>query len=259
MSVRADSIRARRPGPRAWAALIRAEGRMVTRDFANLLLPIGLPLLVLLTSATMAGSEEIPDTGFTAFELFVLPIVLTMVLAYIGLMNMPIFLASYRKTGVLRRLGVTPASPAMVLVAQVVVTAAQSLVGIALALAVSFAFFDARMPASVLAVAGVFVLVMIAMYAIGMIIASLAPSANAAIGGGVIAFLGLGALGGLFGGRQALPGPLQEVSPHLPFGAAADALGAAWAGTPIPPESLISLAAATVIGLVVSLLWFRWE
>lgn len=49
--------------------------------------------------------------------MFVLPLVLIMVIATIGVVNMPSFLAYYRRAGILRRLAVTPASPVMVLVA----------------------------------------------------------------------------------------------------------------------------------------------
>ena len=54
---------------RALRALVAAESRMVVREYANLLIPIGMPVLVLITSSTMSGSEPIPGTGFTALEL----------------------------------------------------------------------------------------------------------------------------------------------------------------------------------------------
>lgn len=248
-----------RPGLRAWVALTSAEAKMIIRDYANLLIPLGLPVLVLVMSASTAGSEEIPGTDYTAFELFVLPIVLAMVLGYIGMINVPAFLAHYRRAGVLRRLAVTPASPAMVLVSQIVVSAAQALAGVSIALVVAGLVFDARMPASVVAVTAAFALSMAALYSIGMIVASIAPSTNSAIAMGVTLFLLLGALGGMFGGRQALPEVLQQLSPYLPFGAAVDALGAAWAGAPLDLVSILSLMTTVTVGTAISLIWFRWE
>lgn len=244
---------------RSLGALVLAEARMVSRDYANLLLPLGLPVLVLITSASMAGAEPIPGTGFTALELFVLPIVGAMVLAYIGLVNMPSFLAHYRKDGVLRRLGVTPVSPALVLVAQVVVSAIQAVVGIAIALAVAVFAFDAAAPAAPFTLIAVFLLSMATMSAMGMVIAAIAPSTNAAIAIGVLSFLTLGALGGMFGGRQVLPEALQEVSQFLPFGAAADVMGAAWAGVQVPATGSLSLIAVLILGSVAAVAWFRWE
>lgn len=250
---------ARRPGPRAWWKMIHAEGRSVSRDTAGVLLPLVLPLLVLVTSASMAADQAIGDTGFTAFEVYVLPIVLTMVLAYVGMLNMPSFLSTYRKTGVLRRLGVTPASPLMVLVAQVVVSAVLAVVGIALALAVAFVFFDAITPTSILAVMGACLLVMACMYGIGMIVASLAPTPNSAIAMGVLLFLGLGALGGMFGGRSLLPDALEEVSRYLPFGAGSDLISATWTGQPVELSMVLPLVVALIVSVGISLAYFRWE
>lgn len=250
---------ARRPGPRAWVMMIRAEGKSVARDTAGLLLPLVLPLLVLVTSATMAADATIGDTGFTAFEVYVLPVVLTMVLAYVGLLNMPSFLSSYRKTGVLRRLGATPASPLMVLVAQAVVSALLAAVGIGLALVAAFVFFDAVAPASVLAVLGACLLVMACMYGIGMIVASLAPTPNSAIAMGILLFLGLGALGGMFGGRTLLPDALEDASRYLPFGAGADLIAATWTGQPVELSMVIPLLVAVVVSVAISLAFFRWE
>ena len=117
-----------RPGLRAWAALVVAEGKMVVRDTAGLVVPLGLPLLILV----MYGIGDLNDAvvpgsgGRTVLDLYVVPLVLTIVVGTIGVVNMPSFLAYYRRAGVLKRLSVTPASPAMVLVAQVVVSAAQT-------------------------------------------------------------------------------------------------------------------------------------
>lgn len=252
-------IRVHRPGIRAWGMLILSEAKSLVRDYASLLLPLGLPLLVLVTSAGIASAEPIGDTGFTAFEFFVLPIVLTMVFAYIGLLNMPTYLSHYRKSGILRRLGATPASPIMVLASQIIVSALLSLVGIVLALAAAFLLFDAVAPANAFAVAGACVLAMVTMYSIGMVVAALAPTTNSAIAFGIILFLALGALGGMFGGRGALPAALQPISDSLPFGASADLLAATWTGQPVDPTTAEPLLCVIAISSLVSLVFFRWE
>ncbi|XPP26964.1 MAG: ABC transporter permease [Leucobacter sp.] len=259
MTAIAAPIRARRPGPRAWGMLILSEAKSLVRDYASLLLPLGLPLLVLVTSASIASAEPIGDTGFTAFEFFVLPIVLTMVFSYIGLLNMPTYLSYYRKSGILRRLGATPASPVMVLVSQIVVNALLSVIGVALAVAVAFVFFDAVAPVNAFAVVGAGLLVMVTMYSIGTVVASLAPTTNSAIAFGIILFLGLGALGGMFGGRGALPESLQKLGQYLPFGASSDLLSVSWTGDALEPTMIAPLLIAIAVSVSVSLVFFRWE
>lgn len=254
----AAPLAARRPGPRSWLVLMVCEAKMVVRDTAGLVVPLGLPLLILVMSAQSAASQPIGG-GLTALEAYVLPLVFTVVIATIGIVNMPSFLAYYRRSGILRRLAVTPASPIMVLVAQAVVSLVQALAGIALAFAIAVLAFGAVPPVdlggALLAVA----LGIAAMYGVGMIVAALAPTPNSAVAIGLVAFFALGALGGLFGGMAALPEPLATVGEVLPFGATVQALSAAWVGVPIEPAQLLGLGAAALVGGAVGAVCFRWE
>ncbi|MGC5054207.1 ABC transporter permease [Micromonospora sp. DT48] len=249
---------AHRPGLRSLLTLIGCEARMVVRDTAGLVVPLCLPLLILLTSASSA-SQAIVDNGRNALDLYVLPLVFTMVIAIVGIVNMPSFLSYYRRSGILRRLGVTPASPVMVLAAQAVVSVLQSLVGIAVALVVAVLVFDAGLPTDPGPAVAVIALAMAAMYATGMIVAAVAPTPNSAVAIGLVAFFVLGALGGMFGGRDALPEPLAEVGGWLPFGAAVEAMSAVWAGTSVSATNLVGLGATVVSGAVVASALFRWE
>ncbi|MCK0089615.1 ABC transporter permease [Rhodococcus sp. F64268] len=248
----------RRPGLAAWLTLIACEGRMVARDTAGLVVPIGLPLLILVMSASSA-SGEIVINGRSALDVYVLPLVFTIIIATIGVINMPSFLAYYRRTGILRRLSVTPASPAMVLVAQVVVSVLQTLVGLGAALVVAIVFFDARLPVHPGTALGVFALSMAAMYAVGMIVAAISPTPNSAVAIGLVAFFALGATGGLFGSTDSLPDPVAAVGQWLPFGASTQAMSAAWAGSPADPAHFVALGVVIVTGVVVAAALFRWE
>lgn len=169
-----STVAAVRPGLRSWLTLAQCEAKMVVRDTAGLVVPIGLPLLILVMNAS-AASSEIVENGRSALDVYVLPLVFTIVMASIGIINMPSFLAYYRRSGILRRLAVTPASPAMVLVAQMLVSLVQAVIGIGLAFAIAVLAFDARPPVNAWAAVGVVALAIVAMYAIGMVVAALAP------------------------------------------------------------------------------------
>lgn len=249
---------ARRPGPRAVLALVTAEARMVMRDTAGLIVPFALPLLILLMSASQTAGQTLAD-GTSALERFVLPNVIVMIIGFVAVVNMPSFLAYYRRAGILRRLGVTPASPWLVLLAQGLVSLVQLLIGMAIALAVGAAVFDLGAPADLLATVGVVSLAIVALYAVGMLVAAIAPTPSSAVAISLVAFLGLGALGGMFGGRGALPDALADVGGWLPYGAAVDAVGAAWVGGSIPGEALLGLALTSVVGYASAAAFFRWE
>lgn len=254
----AVDVRPARPGGRALGMLVLAEARMVARDTAGLVVPFALPLLILVMSASGAA-EAVVVGDRTALEVIVLPIVVTTVMAMIGIVNLPSFLAAYRRAGVLRRLAVTPVSPSFVLVAQAIVAAVQAALGIALALVVARFGLGARMPVDWLAALGVALLALAAMCAVGMVVAAIAPTPSGAVAIGLIGFLGIGALGGMFGGQAAVPEPLQAVGAALPFGAAVEAMTLAAAGEPQQAAPPLALGTAVVVGGVVSAALFRWE
>lgn len=251
-----SELRGHHPGPRSFVVMVISESKMVLRDTAGMIVPIGMPLLILLTTAGGTADVEVGG-GFTALDVGVLPIVLIMVLSMIGVVNMPSFLAHYRHSGILKRMSVTPVSPVMVLAAQVLGSVLQSALGIGLALGFTAVVFGLNLPSNL--ALGILALSAAAMYALGMIVAAVSPTPNSAVAIGLVGFLGLGALGGMFGGREALPERLAVVGDHLPFGAGVQALQRAWVGAPMEMASLSSLLAAVVAGVVVSALLFRWE
>ncbi|OSY38535.1 ABC-2 type transporter [Pseudonocardia autotrophica] len=233
---------------------------MVARDTSGLIVPFALPLLIL----TMIGltMPDIPPEaldGRTPLEAVGIPVAAATVLGLVGIVNVPSFLASYRRTGVLRRLGVTPAGPVPVLVAQIVVGLAQVLVGIGLALVVAVLAFDAGLPASPWAAVGGLLLATVAFFSLGALLAALAPTTNAVIAGGLVIFLGTGALGGMFGDPNALPGSLKEIGKVLPFGATVEMLGTAWRGVPPQLGSVLGLVIVALVGAIGAARWFRWE
>jgi ABC-2 type transport system permease protein len=231
---------------------------MVRRDTAGLVVPVALPLLILVMNASSAGGQQVGG-GRSALEVYVLPLVFTIVLASIGIINMPSFLAYYRRTGILRRLAVTPDSPAMVLVAQMVVSLVQAVLGIGVALLVAVTVFGAGPPADPWVALGVVGLAVAAMYALGMVVASVAPTPNSAVAIGLIGFFALGAVGGMFGPVENLPDPVGQLGSRLPFGATVQALSAAWAGTGVATADLVTLGVTAVLGTLVATALFRWD
>ncbi|WP_375000307.1 ABC transporter permease [Aeromicrobium sp. CTD01-1L150] len=253
---------AHRLGLRAWLALVVSELKCVARDTAGLLIPLGLPALFLTMYGLGGGAESgsgDESTGASILDVFGIPLAVAMVLCLIGVVNMPSFLATYRRTGVLQRLSVTPVEPVHVLVAQVLVSVVQSAVGIGIAMGVAVIGFGARPQGSVLVFVGVVLLIAAAMYGIGMVVAAISPSPNSAVAIGMVGFFGMGATGGLFGPMDNLPAVMGEIGSRLPFGAGMEAVNAAWTGTGVSGGDLVALAVAAVLGLVVGVMTFRWD
>lgn len=260
MSTATTDIRGYRPGPRAWTALLVAEAKMVARDTSGLVVPIALPMLFLVMNGLGSSTEPLPELdGLSAFDVYVLPLILVIGVATIGVINMPSFLSYYRKSGVLRRLGVTPASPVMILLAQLAVSVLQTALGVMLAVVVAVLGFGASLPDRWGLALAVFALASAAMYAMGLLVASIAPSPNAAVAIGLGTFFVLGAVGGMFGPTENLPDGVARVGELLPFGAAVLALGTTWLGQTPDASHVLALVAVVLVCGLLSARFFRWE
>ncbi|WP_163541599.1 ABC transporter permease [Occultella kanbiaonis] len=249
---------ARRLPAAAWGQMFLAEARMIVRDTSGLLLPIGMPMLLMVMYGIGDGADELLPDGTTVMNAILMPLTITMVVALVGVVNMPSFLSSYRKYGILKGLAVTPARPVLILLAQMVVSLAQVLLGVALMMGLGAAFFGVTLPASLgwALLAGA--LLLAAMYGVGILIAALAPTTNAALAIGLGAFFLMLALGGGFGPVAGLPDVLRTIGDALPYGAGNAALSAAWVGAVPETRHLVALGAwAAVTGGLAAKL-FRW-
>lgn len=243
---------------RGFAALLRGETLVTIRDTAGLLIPVALPMLLLVSNSFAPGiREQLRPGGPRVFDVYVVPPILAIVVALIALVNMPSFIATYRKTGVLKTLAVSPIRPSAVLLAQIVVSAIQLLIGVALMLTVAATGFGLQAPVNLLGAILAFGAGVLAMYALGMLIAAVAPSPNAALAIGMVVFLGSGAIGGMFGSTDNYPDALATIGSVLPFGAFVQLLQAAWLGDPLPVPSLVGAGVAVLVAGACAVLLLR--
>lgn len=96
------------------------------------------------------------------------------------------------------------------------------------------------------------------MYALGMVVASIARTPNASVAIGLI-FFGIASLGGMFGPMENFPDFMQTISAWLPFGASVEAMQSAWIGETVAWQNWVNVGATTVLGGVVAGVLFRWE
>jgi ABC-2 type transport system permease protein len=235
------------------------EARLLWRDPASIVVPLGIPLVLMVMNGLAADGGGQPEfEGLPGFDAEIVPLTVMMIVTLVALTNLPAFLVEHRKSGWLRRLSVTPVRPWVLLAAQTAVSLVLTVTGLALALGIAFTAFGLAAPRSlgwaVLALA----LGVVALFAVGLLIAALARTTNQALAAGLLAFLVFFALAGGFGGADALPGWLTSIGEHLPLGAAADSLSNAWTGIAPQASSLAALAATAVIALLAAARYFRW-
>lgn len=230
------------------AALAFAEARLLTRDVTVLVFAFLFPAFVMLILAGVYGSDpsysfggQRPDDYYVTASIAVPAIALSLI-------GMPVALASYRESGVLRRLEAFGVSTAKVVTAQAVVTGGLIVIGAAVVLAVATPTYGLPAVADPVgtvtgALAGVAVLL-----ALGVTVGLAAPTARSAQGIGLALFFPLFLLGGGGPPRGAMTGPMQTISDALP--SAIHAITEPWLGTDGVSESLAVLAAWGAIAAV---------
>jgi ABC-2 type transport system permease protein len=176
---------------RGLASLTRIEAKVLfLRDPVVLLVALAVPIGILLVFGLPGFARDpAPELGGRRPIDTILPsVALAVSVGVLAISALPGYLATYREKGILRRLATTPARPALLLVAQVVVNLAMALVALALTLGIGAAWLGMAMPASVGWFALAFALGTAALFAVGLVIAAVAPSARAANAIGMLAF-----------------------------------------------------------------------
>jgi ABC-2 type transport system permease protein len=237
------------PSMRAFWKLTVTEFKLFAREPLAVFFILAFPLLLLWLNGSQFGNE----VGR------LVPGYVGLILATVGLTQLPGVLATYRERGILRRLATTPVPPATVLGAQLVVHLAASTLGVAMLLAVATAFFDVPLPRAVPAAVLVYLAGALALYAIGFVLAALAPNARTANAVGFVVYFPMIFLSGAVIPREALASSMRRIGELLPLAPVVTALRDAWSGTGITTLTLAALAAMIVVASATGIRLFRWE
>ncbi len=142
-----------------------------------------------------------------------------------GLYLLPTTMATYRERGILRRLSATPVRPGNLLVVQLLLQFVLALTACALLLVVAGTVLGAHLPTRVLPGALTFLLGTAAMFAVGLLIAALAPNGRAANGIGVLLYFPMAYLAGLMQPTDQMPDILARIGEYTRWGHSGRACG----------------------------------
>ncbi|GAB3400743.1 ABC transporter permease [Flindersiella endophytica] len=239
--------------------LIQVEAKLFLRDPAGWVFTFLLPTGLLLGLGAVPALRQPDETfgGARFIDLFA-PSLIVITLAVLGVNMLPIRLATYREKGILRRLSTTPASPGKLLLAQLVVNTVLAFVSVALLVVVGKLAFDVPLPKQPLGFVAAFVLGLASLFAIGLLVASMARTARVGTALAMPLFFVVMFFGGVYVPRYLLPDILVRIGDYTPPGV--QALLDSWSGDGgVRPLQLAYLAAITVIAGGVAARLFRWE
>jgi ABC-2 type transport system permease protein len=146
-----------------------------------------------------------------------------------------------------------------VLGAQLVVQLAAATIGVALLLAAATVFYDLSLPRAVAAAVLAYLGGALALYALGFVLAALAPNARTANAVGFVVYFPMIFLSGAVIPPQNLSASMRRIGELLPLAPVVTALQDAWSGAGVSVAALAALAAMVVVASAVGVRVFRWE
>jgi ABC-2 type transport system permease protein len=242
------------------------EAKLFIREPLTVIFTFAFPFFMLVVLAGVFGNEvEVDDPeGLEAWGGvgpvdYYAPAYVALVIASIGVVALPLRLATYREWGVLRRYRAAGFPLYAVLGSQVLVTVVLVVIGAAAIAAATRVFYGAGLPESWPLVILAFFLGLAAFSAIGIALGAVLPSARAAQGAGITLFFLMMMLGGAGPPRGVLSTGLRWAGNPLPLTHVVLAMQDPWLRGEWDVAASALVAAFTAGATVVAARFFRWE
>jgi len=234
------------------ARLTWMELRLLAREPMVAVSLIGFPLVTVLVLAGVFGQTPDPEFGGVSPDDHYLVGYVGVVLAALGLITIPVHVATHRELGVLRRFRAAGLGPRVLLASHGALGAVLGVVAAALVLAVGAAFYGIGAPEDPLGVAAWFVAGLACFVAIGGALGSVLPSGRAASALGNLLFVPMFLLGGGGPPRGVMTGAMQTVSDLLPLSHVVGGIREAWLGRTDDPHALWWPVAVAVVAVLLA-------
>ena len=237
------------------------EFKLLAREPVTLVFSFVFPILVLVLLGGIFGDQIKGRGAYRGVKMmdWYVPSFIALVIASIGTISLPVHLSSYRERGVLRRFRASGVSEAALLGSQLLVSLGVALIGALIITIVGMTVYGARVPAAPAEVALAYVVGVFCFAAIGVLLASLAPTARAAQSVGLMLWFILLFVSGTSAPLDRLPSWMVSVGKALPLYHSVISLVDPWIGRGTNWMQLAIVAAVGAVATLVSLRVFRWE
>lgn len=240
--------------------LTATETKLFFREPTSVIFTLLFPPLLLVILGVIPAFREADEAlgGARVIDLYA-PIVVALGLTTVAITSLPQQFATYREKGVLRRMRTTPVKPTGLLGAQLVTSMLMCVVTTLVVLTVGQVLFDVRLPQHLPAYLLAFVLSALSLFAIGLLVASLAPHGTGAGAIGLVLFFPLLFFAGLWIPRSSMNSVLLAISDFSPLGAGVQSLQDATAGAWPQALHVAVLLGWSIVAGGLAVRYFRWE
>ncbi|MFO7682274.1 MAG: ABC transporter permease [Chloroflexota bacterium] len=239
--------------------LTYSELKLQLREPIGLFFTLAFPIMLLVLFGTIFGNEADAFLGGYGQVDLSVPGYIGMIIGTIGMLGIPISMATYRDNGILRRLRATPVRSNAILWSQVAAQTVVTILGVLLLLGTAVLFFDLRMPSGDVRVIPAILLSAFSFFAIGFVLAGLMPTPRTAQAVGMAIFYPMLFLSGAAMPRYTFPEGLQKISEYLPLTQVVILIEDLWFKGSWNMTAVFYITAVLILGLIISRFTFRWE
>jgi len=236
----------------AMGRLVRAELKLMTRDPLVLTFVFAFPVVTMLIIGGAFGTAPDPAFDHVNPSHWYVASYLTVVIAAIGLVMLPVHLASYRERGVLRRFAAAGFPRWSFAMAQLIVGLVTTVVACALLLVVAAPVYGIPAMHDWWRVAVALPLGAVAFVSLGVLLGSVLPSARSAQAVGLLIFFPSFLLGAGGPPPHVMGAAVRQVAGPLPLTLLTNAVREPWLGLGSATWSLLAVAALAVAGTVLA-------
>ena len=233
----------------------------MTREYIALFFSIIFCPMLLLIFGMVYGNEPSQMFGGSGTVDVMLPSFVGLVFAGTGLISLPVAVAGSRERGELRRYRMTPLSPMAFLAADVIMYFIISGIGMLIVLLIGRFGYDSSFTGSIPLLIYGFVLSGIAVFAIGLFIASVSRTAKVAQTLGMVIGFPMMFLSGASMPVEFMPDAMDKVIKAMPLSYSVSMMRDIWEGAGLADlkgDSFVLLAVAGVFILITAVI-FKWD
>jgi ABC-2 type transport system permease protein len=240
--------------------LLKIEGKLALRGidgvFFGVIMPVGIALLI----GMICGNKPAFEGATHTYLQENIPAIITVGICATAFMGIPLSIADYRDKKILKHYFVTPASPSIILLVQVVINMITAIVSSLVVFIAMKIFFKYEMTGFLVKFIFAYFLVMASMYGVGMLMASVCRSVKTANLVCTIVYFPMLFLSGATIPFSIFPEGLQKFANILPLTQGIKLLKGYALGTEVNlTTSLLVMVISIVITVILSIKLFKWE
>jgi ABC-2 type transport system permease protein len=246
---------------RGFWKLLLVQAKLYLREPVATFFTVIYPPLMLLLFGAIYGNKPTPFFGGRGTMDVTVPAYIGLIIVTVGLIGLPIGAAAARESGVLRRFRATPLHPLAYIISDIAVYVLMTVIGVLLLILTGAIVFHIRFEGNVLSVLAGFLLGTTGFFALGYLIAGLAPTARAAQTVGMVLAFPMMFLSGATIPLEVLPAKVQVISPYVPLTYVVSLIKGLWFGDPWSQHwtEIAVLVGCLLVGGAIAARTFRWE